>query len=107
MTKDPAKRLGYKHGDLPEHMFYRRVDWDKLGRREVQPPYKPPIVSANIDQLYILYYSTLQCFRSLSTIHLGRQILKGYSYYPYDVCQLSVQLSNDTKSDVFEETLTM
>ena len=66
MTKDPAKRLGYKHGDLPEHMFYRRVDWDKLGRREVQPPYKPPIVSADIDLLYIRYTCTLQC--SLFTV---------------------------------------
>ena len=48
MTKDPSKRLGVKRTDVMEHMFFRHIDWDKLERLEVQPPYKPIIVSVHL-----------------------------------------------------------
>ena len=40
LVKDPSKRLGTQRGmqDIKEHEFFAGVDWEKVGRKEQQPP---------------------------------------------------------------------
>lgn len=50
LTKNPAQRLGCVASEDGEtaiisHPFFNGIDWEKLNRRELEPPFKPRIVS--------------------------------------------------------------
>ena len=47
LAKKPSERLGSgqtAERDVKNHAFYRRVDWDKMANRDIQPPFKPRTV---------------------------------------------------------------
>mmetsp|Transcript_31952 Transcript_31952/g.48873 ORF Transcript_31952/g.48873 Transcript_31952/m.48873 type:complete len:637 (-) Transcript_31952:361-2271(-) len=46
LTRDPIQRLGSGPNDAEDvqnHVFFTSVEWDKLAKGEVQPPWKPEI----------------------------------------------------------------
>ena len=49
LAKNPQKRLGSNPEtgveDIKTQPFFKAIDWDKLRRRDVKPPYRPKIVS--------------------------------------------------------------
>jgi serine/threonine protein kinase len=51
LQRDPKRRLG-SNGDAEEirkHPFFLPIDFDALNRREIQPPYKPPVSDGKMD----------------------------------------------------------
>lgn len=57
LEKEASKRLGSCEGGAEEvmgHPFFNGLDWDRLERRELMPPFKPNVVSEN--HSYILTY---------------------------------------------------
>ncbi|GFY39809.1 putative protein kinase C delta type homolog [Trichonephila inaurata madagascariensis] len=48
LLKTPSKRLGMPSspaGEIKDHPFFSTIDWDKLEKKEIPPPYKPRVVS--------------------------------------------------------------
>jgi len=43
LTRDPAKRYGTDFNVIKSHPFYAGLDWDKLERKEIEPPFKPEV----------------------------------------------------------------
>jgi serine/threonine-protein kinase Psk1 len=46
LKKVPTARLGGKQGDIQrikDHRFFRKIDWSKLEKRELDPPIQPVI----------------------------------------------------------------
>jgi len=50
LNRDPTKRLGSKDdvNDIKSHLFFKDIVWEKMLRKEIDPPYKPK-VKANDD----------------------------------------------------------
>jgi novel protein kinase C delta type len=48
LEKDTSRRLGMTtcaYGDIKNQVFFYSIDWDKLERRELEPPFRPKLVS--------------------------------------------------------------
>jgi len=46
LTRDPEKRLGTNGGtEVKHHPWFGDIDWDKLVRKEIDPPFKPKVKS--------------------------------------------------------------
>lgn len=57
LERDPNRRLGYRPGgggldDLKAHPWFRGIDWEKLRKKEVVPPFEPD-VSRSVQPLYL------------------------------------------------------
>jgi len=59
LTRDPEQRLGSADksaSDIKGHAFFKTLDWNKLYKKEISPPFKPKVKSEadieNIDKVF-------------------------------------------------------
>jgi len=58
LTPDRAKRFGcLKNGadDIQKHKWYKGMDWDLLGKREIRPSFVPTVKAADDTSMFDRY----------------------------------------------------
>ncbi|XP_029834027.1 protein kinase C, brain isozyme isoform X2 [Ixodes scapularis] len=87
LTKNPSKRLGCGSSgeeDVRTHPFFRRIDWDKIENREVQPPFKPRIKHrkdvSNFDKQFTSEKIDLTPTDKLFMMNLDQTEFMGFSF---------------------------
>ncbi|XP_055314586.1 protein kinase C, brain isozyme isoform X1 [Sitodiplosis mosellana] len=87
LTKNPQKRLGCGdrgEEDVRGHLFFRRIDWEKIESREVQPPFKPKIKHrkdvSNFDKQFTSEKTDLTPTDKLFMMNLDQNEFNGFSY---------------------------
>ena len=68
LTKNPQRRLGCQQGigerQIKGHAFFRTIEWDKLEKKSIPPPFKP-VVRGKRD------FSNFDADFTLSLIHIS------------------------------------
>ncbi|XP_032596910.1 protein kinase C, brain isozyme isoform X4 [Drosophila grimshawi] len=87
LTKQPSKRLGCGNTgeeDVRLHPFFRRIDWEKIENREVQPPFKPKIKHrkdvSNFDKQFTSEKTDLTPTDKVFMMNLDQSEFVGFSY---------------------------
>lgn len=87
LVKTPRERLGSGAGEEMEvkgHLFFRRIDWDRLQCRGVQPPFKPKIKSltdlSNFDSEFTKEALVTTPTDKLFLMNLDQNTFAGFSF---------------------------
>ena len=81
MQKNVAKRLGCvaAHGGeeaIKHHSFFRAIDWEKLEKRQIKPPFRPKIVSTITSYLHYRRKALTLLFDAIAEKQEGRGQLR-------------------------------
>lgn len=98
LTKDPNKRLGSGPKDADEikpHQFFASIDWDKLSRGEVTPPWKPKITGNHDTSQFDKEFTSMPIFSPQSmqrvpgfgTTPLGDNPFEGFTFQDRTILQ--------------------
>ncbi|KRX00024.1 Protein kinase-like domain [Pseudocohnilembus persalinus] len=84
LKKDPEQRLGSKGAqEVKNHPFFKEIDWDKLNKKQYEPPFKPRVTDEK-DLRHFDKMFTNETLKDSPTMALkanqGNQDYDGFTY---------------------------
>jgi serine/threonine protein kinase len=87
LIKDRERRLGCGPtgaDDLKAHVFFRGIDWEKLERREVEPPFKPKVkgdrTADNFDAEFLKEKPVVMPFEASRLRQIPQEEFEGFTF---------------------------
>ena len=87
LERDPVKRLGMKtspYGNIRDHPFFSKIDWNRLESRQMEPPFKPKVKSpydvSNFDPDFTSENPRLSQIDGKLLKTIDEEIFKGFSF---------------------------
>jgi RAC serine/threonine-protein kinase len=91
LTKDPTQRLGSgpnDAGDIKPHQFFAPINWDRLQRREISPPWAPQINDTHdtsqfdreFTSMPIFSPQSMQCAPGFGTTPMEDNPFEGFTF---------------------------
>ncbi|XP_065179775.1 protein kinase C delta type-like isoform X2 [Sycon ciliatum] len=89
LVRDPTKRLGCQSElDIRRDDFFARIDWTKLEKRQISPPYKPNVQSAfdanNFDVDFTMEPAVITPVNKELVLSIDQEQFHGFSYISSD-----------------------
>jgi serine/threonine protein kinase len=88
LERDPKKRLGYGVKDaeeLMEHPFFESIDWEKLKKQDIKPPYIPKVKKIDdlrhIDPLF--KEEKVEDTPAQNQLSLGKKMVNHFEEFTY------------------------
>jgi len=81
LTRDVEKRLGSSSSqDVKKHPFFKDIDWEKLEKREMEPPYKPKVKNDSDTSLIDTAFLTEKAQDSFVENHLSETLQRDNAF---------------------------
>lgn len=86
LVRDPSKRLGMGprgFEDIRNHPFFKGVEWEKLGRLEIPPPFQPQLDRANCPADFELedqFFGDAERKREMELTDEQQKLFEGYEF---------------------------
>lgn len=87
LEKKPQKRLGMPNclaGDICDQPFFRTINWEKIERKELEPPFKPKVKStsdsSNFDKFFTMEKAALTPVDLQILMSMDQLQFKNFSY---------------------------
>jgi len=81
LTRDVEKRLGSASSqDVKKHPFFKDIDWEKLEKREMEPPYKPKVKNDSDTSLIDTAFLTEKAQDSFVENHLSETLQRDNAF---------------------------
>nr|VZI34647.1 unnamed protein product [Spirometra erinaceieuropaei] len=87
LNKDPASRLGCSPAgslEIRDHVFFRRINWELIESKAVQPPFRPPVTGkrdiSNFDPAFTEMSTEFTPTDKLFIMNLTQTEFAGFSF---------------------------
>lgn len=105
--RNPLNRLGYGPNgaaDIKCHSFFASIDWKRLYKREITPPFLPQITATNptkyFDEEFVKKTPT-DSPDVLPSANFNNNLFKGFNYVSSGISEVNIMRSSLIKVDIF------